>query len=167
MTKFSLYSIFNVNYRKIPKIGPPKYKPPKPLTQKNPPLNSPSKYKPPRGLIPGKLPLNTKQNKAKLGNLLPTIRLAQSILKPKFPSVDKPLRIKAPPKISLSKRALEKHKPWGLFPELYGISWYFCRKTRNFGKNYSFRVEEVDPGVMVLGGRGEIKAKMTAKCDFA
>ena len=31
-------------------------------------------------------------------NLLPTIRLAQSILKRKIPSVDKPLRIQAPQK---------------------------------------------------------------------
>ena len=31
-------------------------------------------------------------------NLLPTIRLAQSILKPKFPSVDKPLQKQAPQK---------------------------------------------------------------------
>ena len=37
-------------YRKIPKIGPSKYTPPKPVTQKNPPLNRLSKYKPPGGL---------------------------------------------------------------------------------------------------------------------
>ena len=36
-------------YRKIPKISPSKYKPPKPVTQKTPPLNCPSKYKPPPG----------------------------------------------------------------------------------------------------------------------
>ena len=48
-------------------------------------------------------------------NLLPTIRLAQSILKRKFPSVDKPLRIKDPPKISHSKRAFEKYKPRAYF----------------------------------------------------
>ena len=52
-------------------------------------------------------------------NLLPTIMLAQSILKRKFPSVDKPLRIKAPPKVSPSKRAFEKYKPRGLFSEFY------------------------------------------------
>ena len=45
-------------------------------------------------------------------NFLPTtVRLAQSILKRKFPSVDKSLRIQAPPKISPSKRAFEKYKP--------------------------------------------------------
>ena len=38
------------SYRKIPKISPSKYKLPKPVTQKNPPLNRSSKYKPPRGL---------------------------------------------------------------------------------------------------------------------
>ena len=32
-------------YRKIPKISPSMYKPPKLVTQKDPPLNSPSKYK--------------------------------------------------------------------------------------------------------------------------
>ena len=35
------------NYRKIPKISPSMYKPPKLVTQKSPPLNCPSKYKPP------------------------------------------------------------------------------------------------------------------------
>ena len=39
----------------------------------------------------GKLPSNTKQNKAKTVNLPPTIKLAQLILKRKFPSIDKPL----------------------------------------------------------------------------
>ena len=53
-------------------------------------------------------------------NLRPTIRLALSSLKRKFPSVDKPLRILAPPKISPSKRAFEKYKPRGLFSEFYG-----------------------------------------------
>ena len=43
-------------------------------------------------------------------NFLPTIRLAQLILKRKFPSVDKPL-----------KKAFEKHKLQGLFSEFYGI----------------------------------------------
>ena len=54
-------------------------------------------------------------------NFLPTIRLAQLILKRQFPSIDKPLRIKAPPKISPSKRVFEKYKPQGLFSEFYGI----------------------------------------------
>ena len=53
-------------------------------------------------------------------NLRPTIRVALSSLKRKFPSVDKPLRILAPPKISPSKRAFEKYKPRGLFSEFYG-----------------------------------------------
>ena len=38
------------------------------------------------------------ENKAKTVNLLPNIRLAQSILKRKFPSVDKPLQNSAPQK---------------------------------------------------------------------
>ena len=55
-------------------------------------------------------------------NLLVTIRLAQLILKRKFPSVDKLLRILAPPKISPSKRPFEKYRPRGLFSEFYGIN---------------------------------------------
>ena len=39
------------NYRKIPKISPSMYKPPKLVTQKSPPLNCPSKYKPPVGFV--------------------------------------------------------------------------------------------------------------------
>ena len=39
------------------------------------------------------LKYKVKQLKAKKVNFLPTIRLAQSILRPKFPSVDKPFRI--------------------------------------------------------------------------
>ena len=41
-------------------------------------------------------------------------KLAQSILKRKFPSIDKPLQKKAP-----EKKAFEKHKPRGLFLEFY------------------------------------------------
>ena len=73
------------------------------------------------------------QRKAKVKktvNLLPTIRLAQSILRRKFPSVDKALRIFAPPKISLSKRAFEKYKPRRLFSEFYGIRF----RIKNFSK---------------------------------
>ena len=50
-------------YRKIPKINPAMFKPPKLGTQKNPPLNCPSKYKPPPlrgGACTWKLPSNTK-----------------------------------------------------------------------------------------------------------
>ena len=50
-------------------------------------------------------------------NLLPDIRLAQSILKRKFPSVGKPLR---KPLQKQSKRAFEKYKPHGIFSEFYG-----------------------------------------------
>ena len=47
------------------------------------------------------------------------MRLAQSILKRKFPSVETPPPTPAP-KISHSKRAFEKYKPRGLFSEFYG-----------------------------------------------
>ena len=54
-------------------------------------------------------------------------------MKLNFPSVYKPLRIQAPPKISASKRAVEKYKPWGLFSEFYGIS----KRRVHFGLLYS------------------------------
>ena len=46
-------------YRRIPKISPSKNKPPKPVTQKNPPLNRHSKYKP-RGGCTWKIALKYK-----------------------------------------------------------------------------------------------------------
>ena len=54
------------------------------------PLNRPSKYKPPPpgGLVLGNCPEIQKKTK-KTVNFLPRIRLAQSILKRKFPSVHK------------------------------------------------------------------------------
>ena len=60
---------------------------PKIVTQKNP-VKSALQIQAPRG----KLPSNTKYNKAKTVDFLSTINLAQSILKRKFPSVDKPLQ---------------------------------------------------------------------------
>ena len=61
----------------------------------------------------GKLPSNTKKNKQrKKGKFIPTIRLAQSILKHKFPPVDM---------ISPSKWAFEKYKSRGLFLEFHGV----------------------------------------------
>ena len=70
---------------------PSKYKP-QSGNAKNPPLNRPSNYK-----LPGDLYLENclkyKVKQSKNGKLLPTIRLAQSIFKRKFPSADKPLRI--------------------------------------------------------------------------
>ena len=63
-------------------------------------------------------------------NLLPTIRLAQSILKHKFPSVNKPIRIQASQKISPSKRAFEKYKARGLFSEFYSVAKVACRKQK-------------------------------------
>ena len=63
---------------------------------KNPPLNRPSKYKPPGALY---LEIAFKY-KVKL---LSTLRVAQSILKHKFPSVDKPPRDYKPLKKGLWK----------------------------------------------------------------
>ena len=73
-------------------MSPSKYKPPKPVTQKNPPLNCPSKYKPP-GACTWKIALKYKVKQSKNGKFNSPIRLAQLILKRKFPSVDKPLQI--------------------------------------------------------------------------
>ena len=62
------------SYRKIPKISPSKYKPPKLVTQKNPPLHRPSEYKPPGGLLLGNCPQIQSKTKQKLSvNFLPTI----------------------------------------------------------------------------------------------
>ena len=52
-------------YCKIPKISPSKYKPPKLIAQKNPPLNHPSKYKPPVGLYLEKCPQIQSKTKQK------------------------------------------------------------------------------------------------------
>ena len=60
--------------------------------EKNPSLNRPSKYKPPGGLYLENCPQILSKTKRKTINLLPTVRLAQSILKRKFPSVDKTLQ---------------------------------------------------------------------------
>ena len=103
-------------YRKIPKISPSIYKPLKIVTQKNPPLNRPFEYKPPGGLYM-EFALEYKVKQSKNGKF-PShykLKLAQLISKLQFPSVHKPLRILAPPKISPSKRAFEKYKPRGLF----------------------------------------------------
>ena len=58
---------------------------------KNPLLNRPSKYKPP-GACTWKIALKYKVKQSKNGKFNSTIRLAQLILKRKFPSVDKPLQ---------------------------------------------------------------------------
>ena len=71
------------------------YKPPKIVTQKN------TKYK-------------VKQSKN--GKFPYHYKLAQLILKRKFPSKYKPLRKSAP-----SKRVFEKCKPRGFFSEFYGM----------------------------------------------
>ena len=53
---------------------------------KNPPLNRPSEYKPPGGLVLGICPRIQRKN----GKFSSHYKLAQSNLKRKFPSVDKP-----------------------------------------------------------------------------
>ena len=83
-------------YRKIPKISPSMYKPlqikaPQTGNAKNPPLNCPSKYKPPGGLYL-KIAFKYKVEQNKNSKFTSNYK-AQSILKCKFPSVDKPLRI--------------------------------------------------------------------------
>ena len=109
--KFSLSWNYNVKYKvwwqvkwsksdlfpklsfKILKINPSMYKPSKQVTHQNPPLNRPSKYKPPRGFVLGNCPQLYKVKQSKTVHFLPIIRLAQSILKRKFPFVHKPLQI--------------------------------------------------------------------------
>ena len=88
--------------------------------QKNPLLNCPSKYKTPWDLYLENCPQiysKTKQN----GRFIPSYKAGPIDSEHKFPSIDKPLQILAPPKISPSKRAFEKYKPQGLFSEFYGI----------------------------------------------
>ena len=62
---------------------------------KNPPLNRPSKYKPAVGLYL-EIALSYKVKQRKTVNLLPRIRLAQSLFPPYIsPSKDKPLTERA------------------------------------------------------------------------
>ena len=56
---------------------------------KNPPLNCPFKYKPPPGGLYMEIALKYKVKQGKNGKFPSIIRLAQSVLKRKFPSVDK------------------------------------------------------------------------------
>ena len=80
-----------MRYRKIPQISPSKYKPPS------------------RGLYL-EIALKCKVKQRKTVNILPRIRLAQSILKLKFPSVHKPLQKEAP-----QKRPLKNISPGAYF----------------------------------------------------
>ena len=92
-------------------LDPSKYKPLKLVMQKTPPLNRPSKYI----YIYIEIALKYKVKQSKNGKFLPLIRLAKSILKRKFRSVDKPLRICAPPKISLEKGPFKNISPGAYF----------------------------------------------------
>ena len=64
-------------YRKIPKISPSKNKPPKLVTQKNPPLNPPLKQYNPRGALLGNCP--QKQSETKKNGRYPTKNKASLI----------------------------------------------------------------------------------------
>ena len=68
-----------------------------------------------------KFALENKVKESKNGKFSSHYKLARSILKRKFPSVYKPRRIYAPPKIKPFKKAFEKYEPRGLFSEFYGI----------------------------------------------
>ena len=62
------------------------------VLRENPPLNRPSKHKPPWGLVLG-ISFKHKVKQSKNGKFTANyLRLAQSILKRKFPSIDKPLK---------------------------------------------------------------------------
>ena len=89
--------------------------------------------------------LEYKIKQSKIGKFPSHYKLAQSILKRKFPSVLKPLQNK-----TLKKRAFEKYKPRGLFSEFYGIGnasnepdtvgqiytlQFVCRRNRQFTRN--------------------------------
>ena len=90
---------FQKGYRKIPKISPSMYKslqiypPPPPPTRnaKNPQLIAPPNTSAHGGLYL-EISLKYKVKQTKNGKFPPTVRLAQSTLKRKFSSVDKPLQ---------------------------------------------------------------------------
>ena len=77
------------------------------VTLKNPPLNCPSEYKPPGGLYL-EFALKYKVKQSKNSKFPYHYKVAQSILKRKFPSVHKPLRVWAPPKIGPIQRDEER-----------------------------------------------------------
>ena len=95
-----LFQKFVVNYRKIPKITPSKYKRPKPVTQKTLRYIAPPNISPP-GACTWKIVFKYKGKQSKNGKFIPNIKLAKLILKHKFPSVDKPLQKYAPQKGTL------------------------------------------------------------------
>ena len=81
-----------IGYRKIPKICPSKYKPPNIVTQKTLRSITPPDISP-RGGLYLEFALEYKVKQSKNGKFPSHYKLAQSILKRKFPSVHKPLRI--------------------------------------------------------------------------
>ena len=89
---FTVSLCFYLRYRKIPKISPSKYKPPKPVTQKTLRLIAPPNISQLGGLYL-EIALKNKVKQSKNGKFPSNYKLVQSILKRKFPSVHKPLRI--------------------------------------------------------------------------
>ena len=87
-----------VAYRKIPKISPSMNKPlqiwaPENRNTKNPPINRPSEYNPPGGLYL-EFALEYKVKRSKNGQFPSHDKLAQSILKSKFPPYISPSEYK-------------------------------------------------------------------------
>ena len=95
----------------------------------------------PRGLTCGKGPLKYKLKQNKNGKTLPNIRLAHSILKCKFPSIDKPLRIWAP-----QKEPLKKEAPGPEFYSSLSHVNHFTKHLLNFFCLVSFQFVVCDSG---------------------
>ena len=70
----------------------------------------------PRGLVLENSVLKYKVKQRKNGKIPSNYKLAWSILNRKFPSVNKPLPMQAPPKISPQKGPLENRSPGAYFP---------------------------------------------------
>ena len=88
----SIKFLLVINYRKIPKISPFMYRPPKIVTQKTLRYIAPPNISPPGDLYL-EFALEYKGKQSKNGKFPSHYKLAQSNLKRKFPSVHKPLRI--------------------------------------------------------------------------
>ena len=72
-------------------MSPYKYKPPKPVTQKNPLLNRPSKYKPAGGLHLENCP-QIQRKQSKNSTFTSNYKANWIDFQTKFPSIDKPLK---------------------------------------------------------------------------
>ena len=83
-------------------MSPSNYKPPKMVTQKTLREIAPPNISPLGGFYL-EFVLEYRVKQSKIGKFPSHYKLAQSILKRKFPSVPKPLRISAPPNKTLKK----------------------------------------------------------------